>query len=115
MLQTDRDLRRVQVDVVSTSRPEPGPERHTYRCEADIQIREGNHRRFDKARLVVRHPSGWMGVNAGFSYELDPAEFPTFEARAEQACLWTMDEFPSEDGELISVFLLGTGEVHYED
>jgi hypothetical protein len=56
-----------------------------------------------------------MGVNAGFSYELDAAEYPTFEARAEQACLWTMEEFPSADGELISVFLLGTGTVEFEE
>ena len=108
------DVRTLQVDVVSTSRPEPGPDRHTYRCEADIRIREGERLRVDHARLLVRHPSGWMGVNAGFGYELDAEAFPTFEARAEQACLWTMDEFPSEDGELISVFLLGTGAVHYE-
>ncbi len=109
-----RDLRTLQVDVVSTSKPEPGPDRHTYRCEADIRISEGDRRRVDRARLLVRHPSGWMGVNAGFEYHLDPAEYPTFEARAEQACLWTMEEFPSEDGELISVFLLGTGAVHFE-
>jgi hypothetical protein len=111
----DRDLRWLQVDVVSTSKPEEGPERHTYRCEAEIRIREGNHQRVDRARLLVKHPRGWMGVNAGFSYELDAAEYPTFEARAEQACLWTMEEFPSADGELISVFLLGTGTVEFEE
>jgi hypothetical protein len=108
------DLRTLQVDVVSTSKPEPGPDRHTYRCDADIRIREGDHLQVDRARLLV-HPSGWMGVNAGFQYELDAATYPTFEARAEQACLWTIGEFPSEDGELISVFLLGTGTVEFDD
>ena len=110
-----RDLRRLQVDVVSTSKPEPGPEPHTFRCEADIRIREGGHQRVDQAKLLVRHKRGWMGVNAGFAYELDAAKYPTFEARAEQACLWTLDEFPSADGELISVFLLGSGTVEFEE
>ena len=109
-----RDLRRLQVDVVSTSKPEPGPEPHTFRCEAEIRIREGEDRRVDKAKLLVRHKRGWMGVNAGFDYQLDAVEYPTFEARAEQACLWTLEEFPSEDGELISVFLLGSGAVEFE-
>jgi hypothetical protein len=52
-----------------------------------------------------------MGVEARFFYDLDSREFPTFEARAEQACLQVLQEFPSD--EIISVFLLGTGEVEF--
>jgi hypothetical protein len=113
--ETDRpsdDLRRVQVDVVSISKPELGSEPDTYRCDAEVRISEGTDRRVEKARLAIQHPSGWMGVTAGFSYELDARVYPTFEARAEQACLWALEEFPSD--EIISVFLLGSGTIDYD-
>jgi hypothetical protein len=103
------DMVRLQVDVVTTSKPARGPERHLYRCPADIRIAEGSARTVCKADLVIRHPAGWMGVRAGFSYTLDRREYPTFEARAEQACLLALAEFPSEEHQIISVFLLGTG------
>lgn len=108
---TDRtgEMCRLQVDVVTTSRPTPGPERHLYRCPADIRISEGSDRRVCKADLVIRHPAGWMGVRAGFTYLLDRREYPTFEARTERACLLALSEFPSEEHQIISVFLLGTG------
>ncbi len=108
MDQTLQQLRRVRVDVESTSKPEPGPERNTFKCFADIRISEGEEHQVCKARLTVHHPRGWMGVSAGFTYEVDGREFPTFAARAEQACLEVIKEFPSD--EIISVFLLGTGE-----
>ena len=105
----------LQVDVVSTSKPEPGPERDVYRCAADIRVSEGADHQVCKATLVIRHLAGWMGVNAGFTYSLDGREYPTFEARTEQACLWAMSEFPSEEHKTISVFLLGTGATDFSD
>jgi len=109
------EMHDLQVDVVSTSKPEPGPERDVYRCAADIRISEGADHQVCKATLVIRHLAGWMGVNAGFTYSLDSREYPTFEARAEQTCLWAMAEFPSEEHKTISVFLLGTGAADFGD
>ncbi len=108
-------MHHLQVDVVSTSKPEPGPERDLYRCAADIRISEGTEHKVCKATLVIRHLAGWMGVNAGFTYTLDAREYPTFEARAEQACLWAISEFPSDEDKGISVFLLGTGTIDFGD
>jgi hypothetical protein len=104
-------VRRLQVEVQSTAKPEPAPERNTYRCVAAIRVSEGSRNMTCPARLTVHHPRAWMGVEARFHYELDSREFPTFEARAEQACLQVVEEFPSD--EIISVFLLGTGEVEF--
>ena len=104
-------VRRLRVDVESTSKPEPGPDRHTYKCLADIRVSEGEEHQVCKARLTVHHPRGWMGVSAGFTFEVDGREFPTFAARAEHACLQVMKEFPSD--EIISVFLLGSGDANY--
>ncbi len=109
--ETGPQIRRIRVDVESTSKPEPGPERNTFRCLADIRISEEEEHHVCKARLTVHHPRGWMGVSAGFTYEVDGREFPTFAARAEQACLEVIKEFPSD--EIISVFLLGTGESEF--
>ncbi|NNF87266.1 MAG: hypothetical protein HKM97_01940 [Acidimicrobiia bacterium] len=53
-----------------------------------------------------------MGVEAGFYFEVDDREFPTFAARAEYACLQAVKEFPSD--QIISVFLLGTGEAEFD-
>jgi hypothetical protein len=113
--QTDQtgEMCRLQVDVVTTSKPAPGPERHLYRCPADIRISEGSDRKVCKANLVIRHPAGWMGVRAGFTYTVDRRQFPTFETRAERACLLALSEFPSEEHQIISVFLLGTGAIDY--
>jgi hypothetical protein len=60
------------------------------------------------ARLTVHHPRGWMGVAAGFEYDVDATEYPTFDERAEYVHRQVLAEFPSD--EIISVFLLGTGE-----
>ena len=106
-----RWVRRLRVEVESTAKPEPGPEHDIYRCEAAIRVSEGGHRTACPARLTVHHPRAWMGVEARFIYDLDSREFPTFEARAEQACLQVVHEFPSD--EIISVFLLGTGEAEF--
>lgn len=106
--ETASDIRRLRVDVESTSKPEPGSDRHTYKCLADIRVSEGEQHQVCKARLTVHHPRGWMGVSAGFTYEVDGREFPTFAARAEHACLQVMKEFPSD--EIISVLLLGSGD-----
>lgn len=102
---------RLQVDIMSTSKPEPGPGPHTYRCDADVVVSEPGYRQVCRARITVHHPSGWMGVAAGFEYDLDHRVYPTFESRAEQACLWALEAFRSD--EIISVLLLGTGAVHY--
>lgn len=104
-------LVRLRVEVESTAKPERGPERNTYKCEAAIRVSEGNQSSVCPARLTVHHPRAWMGVEARFYYDLDSREFPTFEARAEQACLQVLQEFPSD--EITSVFLLGTGEVEF--
>ena len=104
-------VRRLYVDVESTAKPEPGAEPDTYRCEAAIRVSEGEQRTTCPARLTVHHPRAWMGVEARFFYDLDSREFPTFAARAEQACLQVVQEFPSD--EIISVFLLGTGEAEF--
>ena len=104
-------IRRLRVDVESTSKPAHDEELSAYRCDAEIRVVEGESRHVTKARLAVHHPRGWMGVAAGFSYELDEREFPTFAARAEEACLRVLKEFPSD--EIISVFLLGTGDADY--
>ena len=104
-------VRRLRVEVESTAKPEPGPDRNTYRCDADIRVTEGSQRKVCPARLTVKHPRAWMGVEARFSYDLDSREFPTFEARAEQACLQVVREFPSD--QIISVFLLATGETEF--
>ena len=102
-------MRRLRVDVESTSKPEHQDD--VYKCDAEIRIVEGESRQVTKARLSVHHPRGWMGVSAGFTYDLDAREFPTFAARAEEACLRVMKEFPSD--EIISVFLLGTGDTEF--
>ena len=104
-------IRRLRVDVQSTSKPAREEDQSVYRCDAEISVAEGDSRQVSKARLTVHHPRGWMGVSAGFSYDLDEREFPTFAARAEEACLRVLKEFPSD--EIISVFLLGTGSVDY--
>jgi hypothetical protein len=104
-------LRRVRVEVMSTSKPELGPEKNTYRCDAVIRVTEGTFRHETHARLTVHHPRGWMGVSTEFRYEIDSQLFPTFESRAEQATLATIKEFPTD--EVISVFLLGTGEPEF--
>lgn len=109
--QARAEKRRVRVDVESTSKPEPGPERDTYRCDADIRISEGGEHQVCRARLTVHHPRGWMGVSTGFTYEVDSREFPTFASRAEFVCLEVMKEFPSD--EIVSVFLLGTGDLEF--
>jgi hypothetical protein len=108
---TPEEIRRVRVEVESTSKPEPGPERMTFKCDADIRISEGGEHQVCKARLTVHHPRGWMGVSAEFAYEVDCRQYPTFAARAEYACLQAVKEFPSD--EIISVFLLGTGEIEF--
>jgi hypothetical protein len=104
-------VRRLRVEVESTAKPEAGPEHNMYRCDASIRVSEGDQSTTCAARLTVHHPRAWMGVEARFFYDLDSREFPTFEARAEQACLQVVREFPSD--EIISVFLLGTGEVEF--
>lgn len=104
-------VRRLRVEVESTAKPEPAPQRSMYRCDADIRVSEGSQHTVCPARLTVHHPRAWMGVEARFVYDLDSREFPTFEARAEQACLQVVQEFPSD--EIISVFLLGTGEADF--
>ena len=104
-------IRRLRVEVESTAKPEPGPDRNTYRCEAAIRVREESRTTVCPARLTVHHPRAWMGVEARFYYDLDSREYPTFEARAEQACLRVLEEFPAN--EIVSVLLLGTGEVEF--
>ncbi|NNC90994.1 MAG: hypothetical protein HKN80_00740 [Acidimicrobiia bacterium] len=104
-------VRRLRVEVESTAKPEAGPEPNTYRCDAAIRVTEEGQRTTCPARLTVHHPRAWMGVEARFVYDLDSREFPTFAARAEQACLQVIQEFPSD--EIISVFLLGTGEAEF--
>lgn len=105
-------LHRLRVEVTSTSKPEPGPERHTFRCKAEIRVTEGNQALASKALLTVHHPRGWMGVSTEFRYQVDGQRFPTFESRAEHVTLATLKEFPSDD--IISVFLLGTGEPEFD-
>ncbi|MCB2224720.1 MAG: hypothetical protein KQH83_11185 [Actinobacteria bacterium] len=97
------------VDVRSVSKPVRLEGRDRYRCEAEIRVTEGGREKVTRARLTVCHPRGWMGVFAGFVYELDTRRYPTFERRAEWARQRVLDEFP--DDRLISVFLLGTGSV----
>lgn len=104
-------IRRLRVDVASTSKPERGEAPDTFKCLATIRVAEGEEHHECPARLTVHHPRGWMGVDAGFHFEVDDREFPTFAARAEYACLQVLKEFPSD--EIISVFLLGTGEPEY--
>ena len=108
-------MHHLQVDVVSTSKPEPGPERDSYRCAADIRISESADHQVCKATLMIRHLAGWMGVNAGFSYTLDGRDYPTFEARAEQACLWAISEFQSDENKGMALRLLGTGATDFGD
>ena len=67
---------------------------------------------FSRAQLTVHHPRGWMGVAAGFDYDIDPQEYPTFQERAECARRLALEEFPAD--ELISVFLLGSGDTFAE-
>lgn len=113
MLEGSTDtIRRVRVEVTSTSKPEPGPEKNTYRCDAAIRVSESGFRQVTHARLTVHHPRGWMGVSTEFRYDIDSREFPTFESRAEHATLATIEEFPTD--EIISVFLLGTGEPEFD-
>jgi hypothetical protein len=109
---TTDHIRRLRVDVESTSKPERGEEPDIYRCLATIRVVEGNERHECSARLTVHHPRGWMGVEAGFYFEVDDREFLTFASRAEHACLQVVKEFPSD--EIISVFLLGTGEPEFD-
>ena len=104
-------VRKLRVDVESTSKPVHDEEHGVYKCDAEIRVAEGERSHVTKAHLSVHHPRGWMGVSAGFSYQLDEGEFPTFAARAEEACLRVLQEFPSD--EIISVFLLGTGDADY--
>ena len=104
-------IRRLRVDVESTSKPDRGEEPNTFKCLATIRVVEGEEHHQCSARLTVHHPRGWMGVEAGFLFEVDDREFPTFDARAEYACLQAVKEFPSD--EIISVFLLGTGEPEF--
>ena len=108
----DGHTRRLRVDVESTSKPERGEEPNTYRCLATIRVAEGEEHHECSARLTVHHPRGWMGVEAGFYFEVDDRELPTFAARAEYACLQAVKEFPSD--QIISVFLLGTGEAEFD-
>lgn len=105
-------IRRLRVDVASTSKPERGEDPDTFRCLATIRVMEGEERHQCSAKLTVHHPRGWMGVEAGFLFEVDDRELPTFAARAEYACLQVVKEFPSD--EIISVFLLGTGEPEFD-
>lgn len=109
---TEGHVRRLRVDVESVAKPERGEEPNTFKCLATIRVVEGEERHECPARLTVHHPRGWMGVEAGFHFEVDDREFPTFEARAEHACLQVVKEFPSN--EIISVFLLGTGEPEFD-
>ena len=106
------DTRRLRVDVESTSKPERTEERNTFKCLATIRIAEGEEHCECPARLTVHHPRGWMGVAAGFRYEVDSREFLTFAARAEHVCLQVLKEFPSDD--MISVCLLGTAEAEFD-
>jgi hypothetical protein len=99
----------VYVDVRSTSKPQQGDDRDLYINDVEITITEGDQTKVCPARLTVCHPRGWMGVFAGFIYEIDTRRYPTFEARAECARRRALDEFPED--ELISVLLLGTGRV----
>ena len=108
---TQDTIRKLRVDVESTSKPVHDEEHGVYKCDAEIRVVEGESRQVARARLSVHHPRGWMGVSAGFSYDLDAREFPTFAARAEEACLRVLKEFPSD--EIISVFLLGSGDADY--
>ena len=101
-------IRKLRVDVESTSKPVHDEKQGVYKCDAEIRIVEAENRQVTRARLSVHHPRGWMGVSAGFTYALDEREFPTFAGRAEEACLRVIREFPSD--EIISVFLLGTGD-----
>jgi hypothetical protein len=53
-----------------------------------------------------------MGVSAAFDYDVDPRDHPTFEDRVAHVRSLVLAEFPED--ELISVFLLGTGEPTFE-
>lgn len=103
-------IRQVHVEVESTSKPEPEPgsDQHTYICDADIRVSEGSNQKLFKTRLIVLNPKGWTEVAAGFDYDIDSREYPSFEERADGARERALKEFASD--ELICAILLGTEE-----
>lgn len=100
-------MHHVFVDVHSVAHPRPGPRRHTYVTEVEARITEGVQSARRATTLTVHHPRGWMGIEAGFGYDIDDRWYPTFTDRAGHAYEQALAEVASTD--LISVALLGTG------
>ena len=98
----------IQVEPTSKPEPEPGSDGRTYTCEADIRVSEGANEKLFRTRLVVLNPEGWLGMAPSFDYDIDSGEFPSFDERADHARERVLKEFPP--GELLCVFLLGTGD-----
>jgi hypothetical protein len=98
----------LHAEVATTSKPRPGSRQHTCLCDADLHITEGDHTEVFHEALTIHHPRGWMGVSAAFDYDLDSRDHPSFEDRVSHVRSLVLAEFPED--ELISVFLLGTGE-----
>ncbi len=108
-----QSVHHMRAEVESTNRPTPGPESHTFTCDVVVRVFEGTEEARYHEAVTIHHPRGWMGVAAGFEYDLDDRLFPTFADRAEQVRTLVLREFPTE--ELISVFLLGTGETQFAE
>lgn len=108
----EQPIHRVHVEVESTSKPESGSRLHTYECDVAIRITDGDDTTVCTERLEVHHPRGWMGVRAGFEYDIDARDYPSFWTRAECARRRVLEEFPPD--ELVSVMLLGTGDARFD-
>lgn len=100
-------MKHVSVDVYSVAHPQPGTRRHTFRVQVEARITEGPNSTRRATMLTVHHPRAWMGIEAGFCYDVDSRVYPTFEERAACAYREAITEISSE--EMISVALLGTG------
>ncbi|MBK5267591.1 MAG: hypothetical protein JJE47_09180 [Acidimicrobiia bacterium] len=106
-------VRHVFVDVESTSRPVPGPKRHMFECDVDIRVSDGWDEKLYQTKLTIHHPRGWMGIEAGFAYNIDPREYPTFDERADIAYGRAVAALATD--QLVSVAMLGTGKSIFVD
>ncbi|MDH3194612.1 MAG: hypothetical protein OEM40_09870, partial [Acidimicrobiia bacterium] len=100
-------MEHVSVEVYSIAHPQPGPRRHTFRVQVEARIAEGDRSTRRATMVTVHHPRAWMGIEAGFGYDIDSRMYPTFEDRAACAFRHAIGEISSE--EMISVALLGSG------
>jgi hypothetical protein len=84
-----------------------------FECDVDIRVSDGRDEKLYQTRLTIHHPRGWMGIEAGFAYNIDPREYPTFDERADIAYGRAVAALATD--QLVSVAMLGTGKPIFVD